>query len=355
MTREEIKDNIIFFEKGNIIYIPIHLNNYYILSYNLSAVKIFEDDQVFMFLNEFIGIDKDKKYILDFSGILEERRTFDKLFKNKNVIAVNVHKKIIERLDGIIAKDNKNLGYIKTNINKLLIYNEKCDLVDIEMLDQFLAKDLGEVLDKNPIIKQTLDDINKKCVETLKERKYLSSSNVYAKQYLYTKRLFCWPKELKIIIYYLSHKIYYFVSQKIFIGQIFFISSSSTGSALANIVKFFFTHQMKYLVKDFSETLIDKRSIHLLHIGPHHIKKNFEITHNDYRNSGFIYIYDFMCLGTEYKLVKEYIGNIKDAQLLGAFGMAHFRFPRDEKDLYSFSDVSKWEDKYKYNIYTEEK
>lgn len=173
---------------------------------------------------------------------------------------------------------------------------------------------------------------------------YLESANVYANEYIFIKRLYLFPIKKAFYIYRLFCEIIDRILKEKGRKEWTLVSASSTGALLA-------TELCVYMNNILEMRDIKVKCQHVLHLGP---KANFE-RHGfnfDKLTGNYIYIFDFMCEGSEYNALNNLLA-IKDVELLGAFGIARYDYPRKENGVYrnegivSLIDVHTWDDENK--------
>ena len=179
---------------------------------------------------------------------------------------------------------------------------------------------------------------------------YIESANVFANEYIFVKRLFVHSDIEAYFIYWLFIKIIEAVQKAKGLNEVTLVSASDTGAMLVT--------EICAMASNFKGigAVPEFKSQHMLHVGP---KPNFQ-QHGfnfDQLFGNYIYIYDFMCEGNEYRNLQNVFA-IKDAEFIGAFGVAVYDYPRkstgenDNDRICALVDVKTWEEPDKKYIIT---
>ena len=144
----------------------------------------------------------------------------------------------------------------------------------------------------------------KQCVtkESVKNIKPLDSSGIYCNMYINAKRLFIDPDKYYFIIYQMICMIA--SSNQNFDAL---VSASRNGANIASIIGW----------------LLNKKVIHCTSLGPKFSLAPNLIYKEIRHKKRYAYIFDFMCLGTEAKLLNALL-NSKGANLVEGFGIANY-------------------------------
>lgn len=192
---------------------------------------------------------------------------------------------------------------------------------------------------------------------SVKEPILLESANIYANEYIFVKDLFLHPNILNLFLFEFYQKIRKYVKEKLNnqLNDIVLISTSMTGSMLVSaLLRYFY-------IFDGKECGITNQF--LLHFGPLFNVERKGLTVNELnKKKNYIYIYDFMCEGTEWRFLKNHL-QAHDIDLKMSFGIALYDRPyHDSKDNENYGDekitalvnVHDWENdqagKYEYRI-----
>lgn len=143
----------------------------------------------------------------------------------------------------------------------------------------------------------------------------LDSSGLYSNCYVNVKRLFTDSDDYYFIIFCLAEKI---SAHNINFDA--FISSSKNGAILANLLG----------------GLLNKKVVHILGVGPKYSMELGEPISCVKKGKKYIYIFDFMCTGTELKIASALV-NSKRADILHSFGIA--RYKKSEFSLKLFKNI----------------
>jgi orotate phosphoribosyltransferase len=256
-----------------------------------------------------------------------------------------VNEEVIQRVFEVIERDTtctkfcvdfKHISYINSralrplrNLTKEGVY--PCNL------DLSLLKQAKNELDGTPICQNMLANFNsneycKLAKETaaiyLSDKithsdissaedapYYLDSSNVYLSKYVNIKKLFNDPDGFKLFIYELALRIYENDKYTNADGHAFdfLVASSRCGAAIAACLS----------------PMIDKPYIFFNTVGPKYAIENAHTLSKATENRRYLYIYDFICLGTEYRLTKSII-EAHGGRLIGGVGVASYATPEVE-------------------------
>lgn len=233
-----------------------------------------------------------------------------------------------------ISIDMKNVVSCPKHLfRRLNMYNEKIIFfnVESEKIKQLLIEELEKLTwvsdtvacycDRDNYMVERL--INLECIDARKKEEYriiksiinykdghihlLDSSGLYSNCYIDVKKLFINVEKYYFIIFSLAEQLYNFG------GHIdAFISSSKNGAILANILG----------------GLLDVKEVHLIGVGPKYSMELGDSVECIKKGKRYVYIFDFMCTGTELKIVSALI-NSKKAYLPYAAGIAKYKKDAD--------------------------
>lgn len=152
------------------------------------------------------------------------------------------------------------------------------------------------------IIRDEISGIVRGLIDNRPNYELLCSSSIYANKYIDIKALFMNPAELRLILFYLAKKI---TSDNREYDAL--VATSKNGSVLAELLG----------------QLLGKDSAHCISVGP-----QFSVsaqTLNNALKSGkkYVYVGDFICLGTEVKLLQVLIAD-RGATLVGGVSVASY-------------------------------
>lgn len=232
-------------------------------------------------------------YVIDLCNIIScENRMFERLRSlsaNISIALINCGEVIKEKIEEDISeyyiqKDNTFFSSQKA----FDIYAEHKEKIDTVYHDECVN-----------IVKKITQNVQKSEIEQLNP---LDSSGVYCNMYVNAKKLFLVPQLYYFIIYQMICMI---ETDKIEVDA--FISASRNGANIANIIGW----------------LMGKKVIHCANIGPKFSLASPNISGNIRKSHSYIYIFDFMCLGTEVKVLNALLG-LKEAKLVCGYGIANY-------------------------------
>lgn len=268
---------------------------------NSSSIVLYRRflDKHMQLIYDYIAKDKEKNgeryYIVDMSYIDNAGdRIFGRLNKFDNVMIINVgafpalSRRIDEDLNSFVRKPE---GWFKDDKT----YNEY--LNNKQMIENIYRE--IEVSIVNTYTKRMT-------VAEIEKAEPLSSSNIYSNMYIDTAQLFYNVENYRFMIFRLLCKIYEHEEQN-FDKINGFISASSNGANLANIIGW----------------LTGKKAIFCTDLGPKY-SLTLKYFVDDIRpKKNYVYIFDFLCLGTEAKMLNAIV-NVKNANLLSGYGLASY-------------------------------
>lgn len=159
-------------------------------------------------------------------------------------------------------------------------------------------------------IQSHLEEIVRGIVSERNPRELLSSSNVYADQYVDVKRLFLEPDQLCHVIYYMVRQL---LNENLEYDAL--ICTSKNGAVLASLIGH----------------LLGKEVVYCINVGPQYALPARIVESSLQPEKQYVYIYDFVCLGTEAKLLHALIASHR-ATLVGGLGVASY-IPLDNREL----------------------
>ena len=191
-------------------------------------------------------------------------------------------------------------------------------------------------------VKKISKQISEKCIDH--QIQYLPSSDIYSDTYIRIKDLFLYPDILSLSIFLLCKLIRDNFAHEKIDG---IISMSNTGAILANLVG----------------KMLDKDVVFCTNVGPKFALDIGDIIKTISKNNNYLFIFDFICLGTEIKNLKSILICL-GASTIGGVGIASlpcFEYLRkqpktsqESKSILSkaFSLITLLDHGIKYNIST---
>lgn len=287
---------MIFVERDGMCYIPVDANMFISDSkeygYDMKYSKEYSiTDTFFETMSQFIHIN-DKKWInivLDMNNICSvSSRKMGSLKKYaRKIIICNVNN---NRMQNIIAEDLPEMHEIEH-----VFFSEEINKDKIK-----------EIIDNCNLTREEKQrEIVSNIVESDKNGYFLESSGLYSNYYINTKKLFLNAEEFQYIIFSLASILF----QNINLHSIdALVSSSKNGAIIAYILG----------------GLLDIKEVHLIGIGPKYAMEIGDAIECIRAGKKYAYVFDFMCTGTEAKIVSALI-NSKKAYIPYAIGIAKYR------------------------------
>ncbi len=207
------------------------------------------------------------------SNLSRETGIFDKAVKDLNVP--------IEEQDGI-----RGIIYSNSEVRKWAEQNEK-------------ATELSEVYNNH------IAALVSGCMKSdEKPHQFQESSCVFSNKYVNIKDIFRRPSDARFLLYRLALKVRDIGGS---VGSYKLICTSKTGAILANIIS----------------KMIDVPVVYCVGMGPRFAVRPDEIVEVVQENERYVYIFDFISLGTELKILSTFISD-KKSKLIGGVGPASY-------------------------------
>lgn len=231
---------------------------------------------------------------LDMKGVTSPPRMLAKFYEvnNDKLVFYNIQGELLEKvfdedLTTCLKYRNEKFLYYCFDDNKISCINTQASkLVDIYSIK--LVEIIESIFD---------DEITK-----------LDSSGMYSNRYLNVKHLFENEESYLYIIYMLAHLIAECGTE-----YDAFICSSKNGAAIANIMG----------------SLFNKNVIHIAGVGPKYSMIVGNHGKNIKRNGKYLYIYDFICTGSETKILTSLV-NSYEAKIVLGIGIANYKNMKNE-------------------------
>lgn len=232
-------------------------------------------------------------YVIDMKYIISyEDKVFRNLLQHSNlkIIIVNIADYLI---DGISEDLDDKYTLVENN--------HLCSDSSLEyaFLENYRA--ISDIYYKEnvAIVYWMKKNVTEESIETLEP---LDSSGIYCNMYINAKRLFIEPDKYCYIIYQLICMIK--SSDEEFDAL---VSASRNGANIASIIGW----------------LLNKKVIHCTSLGPKFSLAARSINKDIRKNGKYVYIFDFMCLGTEAKMLNALL-SFRGASLIGGYGIANY-------------------------------
>lgn len=297
-----------------------------------SNIKL-EKEYIAQLVKKIMLSDLETVYVLDFSSLpLLAHDSYIELIKLNNypVVFHNIQNLMFSGATGTIESefwigDNAIPDIRRTFINA---FNEiKYDTGEILLFSSKVRQfeDFYNFVEELPFIPEILTyKILDKCFTDVKDNiKHLKSSNVYANKYFDAKKLFQNPEYREFIIYKLASLV---VKSNEFNKEIEMLSTNYNSICIQSIIA----------------EMINHKGSSICSLGPEFSIEEYNALNGVVNNKNFVEIFDFICLGNEYRfgsaLMQISLSNIK-----GGFGLAMYRDPyRDRsngnRDIISLID-----------------
>lgn len=295
-----------YIDNLEIVYVPVHLN---VIFNEPSAIwgSDFLSDEIVSEMVKGITNETNKCYIIDFQNIKEVSSRATKKFidvlspEKADLIFCNIN----EAIKGQLFKECS--GYLNfTNFDTLKIAYSKNGW-------GYFNEFIGQGRDLNTAIK----DIKEKIIashlkESMKEENnYLESSNVYSKYYVNVKTVFRTSNVFYLVIYEMCKNIVnnFIISNEKnkFTSTLDLVCVSNNGAVLSKIIG----------------QVLNLNVLYLMNLGPHYCVKQDDMLYKIKSGRNYLFVCDFICLGTEYKISKAIL-NVANAEIIGAVSVAKY-------------------------------
>lgn len=287
----------------------------------------FEDDNLSIIPMDFnvffCSAKKYKKNIRYSKECVVSEMFFDEL----EIYISNSNKEIISiDMKNVVSCPKHLFSRLDVYIEKLVFFNVESDKIKELLMEElekltWIRDNIACFSNRDNSMVEKLVDIN--CINSRKKEEYkiiksivddkdehiqlLDSSGLYSNCYVDVKKLFNNVEKYYFIIFSLAEQLYNLG------GHIdAFISSSKNGAILANILG----------------GLLDIKEVHLIGVGPKYSMELGDSVECIKKGKRYVYIFDFMCTGTELKIVSALI-NSKKAYLPYAAGIAKYKKDAD--------------------------
>lgn len=298
-----------YWEDDTYVIIPI--------SYNIFYRESLKNKRHISFAREFSITD----------GFLEELKKIILMYESKKTIAidmerVNYHGKMFEDFR------NTQQRIVFFNVRGETLRNEmQEDLPSLAwnddeticLLNGMISEDI--LCDYKTKFNLTYKKLYSKILNSIKDScengkpLLLDSSGLYSNIYITVKKLFLVPKDYYFVLYGMAMEVEKF-------GEFdSFISSSKNGAILANLLG----------------NMLNKKVVHIHGVGPKYSMKFGNMQNEIKRGKTYVYVFDFICTGTELKVMSALI-NSNDAYLVGGIGFAKYD-SQDREDSFFYDKI----------------
>ena len=290
------KDNtMLTIENKNVCIIPVDFWAFFQEASKYKEKNIYSSkhnigEDTFNLINDKINNTLDERFLaIDMKNISSyPMHLFSKISCNKsNVFFFNVNEGSVK------LRMNEDLNSIQWINDSTAVFSPE----KRTEIDNIIANECNDVYRK-----KQAEILCSKMLKTEKGIYKLESSGLYSNCYLSVKYLFREVEDLYYIIYGMAD-----IISKLSKFDAF-VTSSKNGAILAAILS----------------DLLNIKEIHLLGIGPKYSMEFGDSLECIKPGKRYLYIFDFMCTGTELKIVSALI-NSKRAKLKGAVGISRYK------------------------------
>ena len=280
-------------------YIPLHLN--IVFNSGCDFDRDYPDDSI---IEEILHLAYDSEYkyfLIDMRRVRTVGYIYDKLGKEflsgskvlifdkpSDILRGKLRNDFVEYLemggpDIEFLSSSAGIGYFASVLNAKDKLNENLRAIKISMI--------GDLLKKSATFKN----------------EYLESSNIYANSYFNVKALFGDVACFRLVIYDLCCNI-----SDYFPDANAILCVSNNGAALSAVIG----------------KILRKPVIYLMNLGPHITLKDAKVIEKISSGEKLVFVYDFICLGTEFKITRM-VARMRGAEVLGGTGVAsHLKVPK---------------------------
>lgn len=276
-------------------YVPLHLN--IVFNSGCDFHRDYPDDPLIVDILQFARSSTYKYFLIDMSRVRAIGYIFEKLeneflsgskvlifYKPSEILREKLQKDFAAYFEAStptaeVLSSSAGIGFFNTVLNAKGNINEDLKSIKIGIV--------GDLL---------------KSAATFKNE-YLESSNIFANSYFNVKALFGEISSFKLVIYDLCSNI-----SEHFPHTDSILCVSNNGAALSAVIG----------------KMLRKPVIYLMNLGPHITLKDAKVIEKISSGEKFVFVYDFICLGTEFKIARM-VARMRGAEVLGGTGVACHR------------------------------
>lgn len=250
--------------------------------------KLDEDDEK-KIMNDIKYIER--MLVLDFQNMMmKDRSNFEILIPDRNTDIVFTNLAVETGFFDKVATDLKIQSKLQDRNNRTIYSNEETrkQLEDIN-LSAYLKKAYCDYIAE--MIMDCLDGKDGKF-------EFLESSCVFSTKYVNIRKIFRKPEQEKFLLYCLACRV------KELAGEVInykLVCTSKTGAILANIIS----------------QMINAPVVYCVEVGPKFAVKPDDIIEKVKEHERYVYIFDFICIGTELKILSTFISDKKSKLICG--------------------------------------
>ena len=242
---------------------------------------------------------EEKILLIDFQNILiKDSRNFDILLpdREKHVIFANLS--IETGFFDKVATDIKIPINLQDREERSIYSNE-------DICKQMKKSNIVSTL--NQIYCDYIAELINDCLDDGKDGfEFLESSCVFSSKYVNIRKIFRKPEQGRFLIYCLAYRVKELVGDT---GNYKLICTSKTGAIIANII----SHMLNVPV------------VFCVGVGPKFAVKPDEIVERVQEQERYVYIFDFICIGTELKILSTFISDRKSKLICGVGPASYIR------------------------------
>lgn len=247
-------------------------------------------------------LEEQKIILLDFQNfVVKDSRQFADILEDKkrHIVYANLSDGIF----GKIATDLKISIDLQERENGI-IYSNKAS-------QDYLTRS-NTRFNFSKIYSDYIAELVSECLETsANEFEFLESSCVLSNKYVNIRSVFQKPEAARFLLYSLACKIKQLMGS---IADYKLICTSKTGAVIANIL----SH------------MLDIPVVYCVGVGPKFAVKPEEIIGKIQEGEKYIYIFDFICIGTELKILSTFISDRKSKLICGVGPASYIRCNHSE-------------------------
>ncbi|WP_136524327.1 hypothetical protein [Geomonas ferrireducens] len=279
------------------VYVPVHMNATFKSKYLSFSVDLIDDTLASDILRS-ITNSTAKYFLVDLTNVnAAHSRVFEPFSQIRNLGKNLIFCGADEKISGHIAK-----ALSITIVGNGFLFSTK----EAEVYFETVVK--GKV-DFKQKLDRFVKSVTAEFLLTTARRTstFLDSSNVYSNMYIDIKQMFCNTPVYFLTLYLLCRLL---TREKNLDQYDGFICASNNGSVISTALTI----------------LIGKPTIYLMNLGPHLTIMDREVIGKIKEGGRYLFVYDFLCLGTELKLVKTVVA-LQGATIEGSFGIAKLFLP----------------------------
>lgn len=258
-----------------------------------------DENDVIKIQNDIKQCTNEKILLIDFQNILiKDSRNFDILLPDKKKYVIFANLSIETGFFDKAATDLKIPVNLQDRQEKSIYSNE-------DILKRMKMNSVMGTLTQ--IYCDYIAGLISDCLDDGKDGfEFLESSCVFSSKYVNIRKIFKKPEQGRFLLYCLAYRVKELVRDT---GNYKLICTSKTGAIIANII----SHMLNVPV------------VYCVGVGPKFAVKPDEMVARVQEQERYVYIFDFICIGTELKILSTFISDRKSKLICGVGPASYIR------------------------------